>query len=179
MLKIRVLLSKEGDLRTEVGPLDDLPFDLMSRAYFNPDKEVPSHPGYIITAYLDTEATSSSPFTSIKTTHRPHYDAARKRAEIASFKELKEVILFNEKDEITEASTYSVAFWRDGKWVTPPLDSGCLAGTARAWMLEHGLIAEKVVPRESLQDEEWVLLSNGAKGVQLGKVSLDLVRNKT
>ena len=142
---------------------------------FNPTTGTIAHPEAILTIKVDTVPTPSSQFTQNKTSHRPHYDAARVRAGIIDRKEKKEVLLFNEAGEVTECSITNVYFWRNGQWVTPKKESGCLPGVARRWMLENGRAVEGTVRKEEVQDGELVLLSNGLYIAQLGRVDLSPV----
>jgi hypothetical protein len=87
----------------------------------------------------DTVRTKPSPYTSYKTTSREMYKAARERVGIKDMAEKREVLIISEKDgEIMEGSLTSVFFWRDGKWITPPVSSGGQVGTTRRWALEKG-----------------------------------------
>ena len=72
---------------------------------------------------LDTTTTPSSPYTLLKTTKREVYDKSRERAlpENPASAVHREVILFNEVNEVTEGTLTSLYFWRGGKWVTPPV----------------------------------------------------------
>lgn len=98
---------------------------------------------------VDVDKTSSSPYTHYKTTRRQMYDAARKRTGITG-PELKEVLLVNsDSGVIMDGSISTVYFWRNGRWVTPPVPpkygkesgSGGLDGTTRRWALErYGLL---------------------------------------
>ncbi len=53
--------------------------------------------------------------------------------------------LWNERGELTETRVANLLVLLDGEWLTPPVECGLLAGTYRAWMLEQGLIRERVV----------------------------------
>jgi 4-amino-4-deoxychorismate lyase len=87
----------------------------------------------------DTARTKSSPYTSYKTTSRDIYTAARERVGIKDMAEKREVLIISQKDgEIMEGSLTSVFFWRDVKWITPPVSSGGQVGTTRRWALEKG-----------------------------------------
>ncbi|KAF2871586.1 hypothetical protein BDV95DRAFT_618968 [Massariosphaeria phaeospora] len=72
---------------------------------------------------LDSAPTLSSPFTLLKTTHRDFYDASRERAlpENLVAPAYREVMLYNECQELTEGSMTSLYVFRGGKWVTPPV----------------------------------------------------------
>ena len=73
------------------------------------------------------------------------YDAARERANIRPGV-MKEVLVVNRDDQsVMEGSTTTPYFWRDGRWVTPPVSakfswkdgSGGQDGTSRRWALER------------------------------------------
>ncbi|KDQ10738.1 hypothetical protein BOTBODRAFT_489051 [Botryobasidium botryosum FD-172 SS1] len=171
--RLRILLSESGELLGSAYPTDPRPFDLTVASTFNPsapDSDETPYTGPIISVYIDTESTPQSMFTSYKTTSREHYTAARTRAEIAPDSRAEEVLLWNERGEITEGSIRNVAFWRDGGWVTPSAEGGCLAGVMRRWLIESERVREGRVLREEVVIGEWVLLSNGVEGCSLGKV---------
>ncbi|KAI1402920.1 aminotransferase [Hypoxylon fuscum] len=92
----------------------------------------------------------------------------------------KEVLLINDDGHIMEGSISTPYFWRDGKWVTPPIPaqfnasqgSGGNDGTTRRWALERGLVTEQVVLADSLVDGEECWISNGLRGFIFGKVKL-------
>ncbi|KAK5632100.1 hypothetical protein RRF57_007814 [Xylaria bambusicola] len=95
---------------------------------------------------VDKQSTTQSEFTHFKTTHRPMYEEARLRAGIKSPADKKEVLLVNHKDgSIMEGSITTPYFWRNGRWVTPPVaeefdiarGSGGNRGTSRRWALER------------------------------------------
>ncbi|CAK7204543.1 Aminodeoxychorismate lyase [Sporothrix eucalyptigena] len=130
---------------------------------------------------LDDDKTTSSPYTHYKTTRRQIYDAARKRAGITG-PELKEVLLVNSSSGvIMDGSISTVYFWRNGRWVTPPVPpkygkengSGGLDGTTRRWALERKLAVEEEVKADSLQHGEECWMSNGVRGYLFGKVNLE------
>lgn len=164
----------------EIAPVKPRPFDLLEASTLKPQHlEETSWPPSIehaipiLTIYLDTSPTPSSAFTSYKTTNREHYNASRARAGITSLSTPEEVVLYNETGEVTEGSIRNVAFWRAGSWVTPRLESGCLAGTVRRWLLEElgdGCFKEGRIMRDEVVHGEWVLTSNGVEGCSIGRM---------
>ena len=166
----------EGILTATIIPTDTLEAgDPFFTARFKPgDDTVPSP---LWSVYLDTQPTPTSLFTTTKSTYREPYDAARNRTNLAPLQfatTAEEVLLYNPEGEITESSVSNVALWRDGKWSTPPLQAGCLNGTVRQWLIEHGLVceAEKAeLIKDSLKLGEWILLFNAVSGCRLGKVT--------
>lgn len=172
-LQIRVLLSSVGELRVEAHPTRPFTRDPLRAASIstNPQTIPPSDlPSPIFSVYLDTRPTPASAFTAFKTTSRAHYDAARARRGIADRRELREVLLYNERGEVSEGSVRNVAFWRGDGWVTPPERSGGLPGTVRRYLLEKGLVKEGIVRVADVRVGEYVLLSNGWDGTVLGRV---------
>lgn len=154
-------------------------WDPTRAAQFNPDTSmIPNETG-IVTVYLDAQPTQLSLFTTTKTTHREHYNAARSRLELQigqSLSATEDVLIFNPANEIMETSICNIAFWRSGRWVTPSASTGCLPGIARRYLLEQALITEladgKALKTTDVINGEWLLLFNGARGAQLGKLDL-------
>ena len=96
-----------------------------------------------------------------KTTHRTVYDEAK-----ADFPDADDVILWNERGEVTESCVGNVVTRRDGRWVTPPVECGLLAGTFREHLLETGMIVEAVIPVDELKSAGEIFLINSVRGWQ-------------
>jgi branched-subunit amino acid aminotransferase/4-amino-4-deoxychorismate lyase len=77
----------------------------------------------------------SSPISGIKTTSRAELVYARLEAERAG---ADDAIFLTTDGRITEATTSNVLLIRGDVCATPRLGTGLLAGTARAWLMEHG-----------------------------------------
>ncbi len=90
-----------------------------------------------------------------KTTARGVYARAR-----AGRDDVDDVLLWNERDEITESTIANVAIERDGELVTPPLSSGLLPGTLRAHLLAKGDVVEGVVSKEEVRERRLWLLNS-------------------
>ncbi|KAI1350888.1 putative 4-amino-4-deoxychorismate protein [Xylaria sp. FL0043] len=130
---------------------------------------------------VDGQTTTKSEFTHFKTTHRPMYEEARYRAGINNPTDKREVLLINENDgSIMEGSITTPYFWRNSRWVTPPVarefnlaeGSGGNSGTSRRWALERNLVVEEVIYADSLVDGEECWISNGVRGFIHCKVKL-------
>jgi len=171
---IRITLSYEGTLNYATLPGSVYQYDIFAMASWSPEKGNSGHSDLVYTVYLDNKPTTPSDFTSYKTTRREHYNAARDRAGIKSRNENKEVILVNDEGQIMEGSVTCVGFWRNGTWIMPPLSAGGLAGVDRRWLLEQGKIKEEIILKDDLKEGEYVLLTNGWIGAQLGKLRLSI-----
>ena len=94
-----------------------------------------------------------------KTTNRNTYDNAR-----ASCPGFDDVILWNNREEVTESSIANVVIRREGRLITPPIACGLLSGAYRQHLLEEGKIAEEIIHVEDLARAERVFLINSVRG---------------
>jgi branched-chain amino acid aminotransferase len=81
-----------------------------------------------------------------------------------------EAIFGNTRGELCEGTGSNVFVVRDGVVLTPPLDSGCLAGITREltieWTREAGLeVREESLPLSVLQDCDEVFITSSTKDV--------------
>jgi len=139
--RVRLLLSRDGLLRCEHKPLS---------------REAASGPPRI--AFAREPVDSRNVFLYHKSTHRANYE---NRA--ASRPDLDDVILINERGEITESTIANVAVVLNGTWWTPPIECGLLPGVYRAELLEQGKLQEKVLRPEDLERAEAIYLLNSVR----------------
>ncbi len=102
---------------------------------------------------------SADPLLFHKTTDRAVYTS---RA--AAHPGCDEIVLTNERGEVTEACTGNLVARIDGSLWTPPLDSGLLPGVLRAELLRAGKIRERTLRPEDLQDADEVWIVNSVRG---------------
>jgi para-aminobenzoate synthetase/4-amino-4-deoxychorismate lyase len=101
----------------------------------------------------------AEPMLFHKTTLRHRYEEAKAR-----HPDVEDVVLTNVRGEVTEATIANVAARLDGRWWTPPLDSGLLPGTAREAMLEDGTLDERILTVEEFLAADEVALVSDARG---------------
>jgi len=94
-----------------------------------------------------------------KTTHRQVYERAR-----AARPDCDDVILWNTRGEITESTLANVVVRLDGRYYTPPVECGLLAGVYRGHLLQRGLLRERVLTPDDLRRAEAVYLINSVRG---------------
>lgn len=94
-----------------------------------------------------------------KTTHRRVYERAR--AEIPG---VDDVLLWNPRGEVTESTIANLFVERDGELLTPPVESGLLAGTERAELLARGEAREAILYRDDVAGADRILLINSVRG---------------
>jgi branched-subunit amino acid aminotransferase/4-amino-4-deoxychorismate lyase len=148
-LKIKLVVSRQGDIKVEQLKIPDVSLQNLfparlphpTRASLDDEPER----AMVFTLLVDRTATTRSEYTHFKTTKRDMYDAARQRAGI-TYADPAEVLVIDQCDgSIMEGTFTTPYFWRDGRWVTPPVaahfsrDEGCGGqdGTSRRWALER------------------------------------------
>ncbi len=100
------------------------------------------------------------PWLYHKTTRREVYDEA-----LRSRPDCDEVLLWNTRGELTEATRSNIAVEMEGQLLTPPLAGGLLAGTLRERLLAEGRLRERVIRVEELAGRR-VFLMNSVRGLQ-------------
>jgi para-aminobenzoate synthetase / 4-amino-4-deoxychorismate lyase len=101
---------------------------------------------------------SRDPFLANKTTNRRVYDAARQARP-----DVDDVILSNERGEITEATLANIVAEIDGVRYTPPLACGLLGGTFRGELLASGQIQERMLTRADVTRASRLWLINSVR----------------
>lgn len=146
--KVRLLLNSDGDL--------DIADELLPPQ---------SHQPRIGRVRMATERTDSADrWLYHKTTQRPLYAQAFKAAVDAGF---DDVLFTNERGELTEGAISNVFIKKDGKWLTPPVESGLLPGVYRRHLLETRANAEeRVLYPEDLRRADAVYLCNALRGLR-------------
>ena len=138
--RVRLLLEPGGKIRVEPRPLE-------------PGRRT----WQVALAWRPVDPASR--FLYHKTTNRAVYDEAR-----ADFPRHDDVILWNEKGEITESSIANVAARIRGQWITPPVSCGLLPGIYRRHLVEKGRIREGVIRHRDLENAERLALINSVRG---------------
>jgi para-aminobenzoate synthetase/4-amino-4-deoxychorismate lyase len=101
---------------------------------------------------------SQDPFLANKTTHRVVYETARR-----AHPDVDDVILWNERGEITEATIANVVVEIDGVRYTPPLACGLLSGTFRGELVASGQVRERVLTRADVSGAPHLWLINSVR----------------
>jgi branched-chain amino acid aminotransferase len=88
-----------------------------------------------------------------------------------------EVLLLNERGEVSECTSANVFIAREGEVLTPPLDSGCLPGVTREILIEiapaEGIpIREKTLHLEDFMTASEVFITSTTRNL-LPVVSID------
>jgi para-aminobenzoate synthetase/4-amino-4-deoxychorismate lyase len=138
--RIRLMVSEAGVIRIETAMFD-------------------SDPSPWRVALASDPVDSGNHFLFHKTTNRTVYDQRR-----LEFPDFDDVILWNEKRELTESTLANIVLRTGDRLYTPPIDSGLLAGTMRAELLEQGRIMERSLKIEDLFLADELFLINSVRG---------------
>jgi para-aminobenzoate synthetase/4-amino-4-deoxychorismate lyase len=137
---VRLTLARDGALSTDVR---DLP----------PAKEP-------VRVALDDEPVDPSDLWLFhKTTRRAPYGRRRERRP-----DVDDVVLVNDRGEVTESTIANLAVRLDGTWVTPPIDAGLLPGTYRTVLLREGGLIERPVTVDELRGAGELALLSSVRG---------------
>ena len=101
---------------------------------------------------------STNPFLYHKTTNRQVYDVRRNR-----HPQSDDIVLQNERGELTECSIGNLVIHRDGRYLTPSVESGLLEGTFRAELLDSGQIEEVILFACDLESAEELFMINSVR----------------
>jgi len=148
--KVRLLVSKDGSMKVETGPVDvggDDPTVVLSRVPVD----------------------SADRFLFHKTTRRELY---RTEYEIADAAGHLDAIFLNERGEVTEGSRTNLYVQTNGELVTPPVSCGLLPGTVRQELIDAGKATERILSADDLADAEAVFVSNAILGLRQVRVVL-------
>lgn len=142
--KVRLLVGKTGQFVIENYPIEVKADGL----------NLVEKPVQIAAQPID----ASDPFLFHKTTNRGVY-----QKNLQQFPTAKDVILWNERGEITESCYGNIVVFDGQNYWTPPLECGLLNGVFRQYLLEKGLIQERIILKEALEKMETVFLINSVR----------------
>ncbi|MGD0537105.1 MAG: bifunctional anthranilate synthase component I family protein/class IV aminotransferase [Verrucomicrobiota bacterium] len=139
--KVRALLAADGTFACEAAPIE------------------PPHADAPLRVCLATAPVATNDvFLYHKTTHRSVYAQARQQQPDAD-----DVLLWNERGELTEASSSNLVVEINDERFTPPVSCGLLAGTFRETLLREGRIRERIIRPDELRTATRVFLINSVR----------------
>jgi para-aminobenzoate synthetase/4-amino-4-deoxychorismate lyase len=136
--KVRLWVAREGSVRSRWEPAAS---------------NTPLRVGFAAAPVSSTDV-----YLFHKTTRRQVYENA-----LRARPDCDDVLLFNERGELTESTIANVVINLDGIRYTPPVDCGLLAGTFRAVLLERGEVHERVLTREDVLRSREIHLINSVR----------------
>lgn len=146
--KVRLLLTgADGDFGIDSEPLAPLDPARIGRVSISPHRTGPAE----VMLYH-------------KTTQRARYALAHRDA---SRKGCDDVLFLNLRGEVTEGAISNVFVEKAGRWFTPPVECGLLAGVFRRHLLEtRPEIEERVLSLDDLRTADAVYVTNAVRGLR-------------
>jgi para-aminobenzoate synthetase/4-amino-4-deoxychorismate lyase len=139
--RVRIGLDRGGDLAVEV-------------------REMPAAGPGPVELVVDPEPVdSASPWLQHKTTRRDPY-----RVRALRHPEADDVVLVNQRGEVTETTIANLAVRLDGQWWTPPTTCGCLPGVERGRLLDAGRLRERVLTVADLSTADGLAVLSSLRG---------------
>ncbi|CAN5858241.1 aminodeoxychorismate synthase component I [soil metagenome] len=138
--KLRLRLARDGAVRVESQRLP-------------PESAAP-----VKVAICAEPVDSRDPMLYHKTTRREPYDRRR-----AAHPDRDDVLVVNERGELTESTLANLVVARNGELWTPPVDAGLLPGVFREVLLREGEIRERTLRPEDLWEADGVYLINSVR----------------
>jgi para-aminobenzoate synthetase/4-amino-4-deoxychorismate lyase len=137
-LKVRLTVSRTGELVIEHEPVE--------------------FASAVTLALAENPVRRTDVFLYHKTTNRQVYEKALKGRT-----DCDDVLLWNEKGEITESTMANVIAELAGEMFTPPTECGLLPGTFRESLLAEGVLTERVIALEDLDAYDSLYLINSVR----------------
>lgn len=148
--RVRLLVSHAGEITVTCTALQTAPDDWLAASA---DAE------RVNVALALKPVDSQHQFLRYKTTARAAYDA-----HIDNAPEAFDILLWNERDEITEFTRANVVISLDGKLLTPRLACGLLPGVLRSELLEKKIIHDAIIRRDDLKRANGIWFINSVRG---------------
>jgi para-aminobenzoate synthetase/4-amino-4-deoxychorismate lyase len=155
--RVRLTLARDGAVVAEADPVAEA-------LSVTPGREVP-----VVLAVDDEPVHPDDVFLYHKTTLRRPYLVRQRRHVRAD-----DVVMLNERGEVTETTVGNIVALVDGRWVTPPLASGCLPGVMRSVLLDEGVIIEAPLTITDLRAADEIGVINSVRGWQRARVDSNL-----
>ncbi len=148
-LVVRVTLARNGEAVVHTSPAFG-----EFRMEDHPIEDVPAR-----VALDEVPVDSTNPYLFHKTTWRGIYDKALER-----HPDVDDVIMVNERGEVTESTIANVVVRFGDEWWTPRLDSGCLPGVYRQVLIDKGILRERYIAASELSGATGLGLINSVRG---------------
>jgi para-aminobenzoate synthetase / 4-amino-4-deoxychorismate lyase len=139
--KVRLLVNREGAVTIQTAPLNTTELGQSLRV-----------------GIAKIPVNSKDVFLYHKTSNRTVYESA-----MQTRPDCDDVLLWNERGEVTESCNANVVVEESGAFLTPPVRSGLLAGRFRAFLLSQGTIREQVIKVSDLHTYRNIYLINSVR----------------
>ena len=136
--KVRLLVNRNGKITVEVEKINTLPKELL-------------------VSIADEPVNKDDVFLYHKTTNRIMYETRKKN-------NVFDTLLWNQDKEITEFTIGNFVLEKNQTYITPPVESGLLAGTFRDKLLKEGKLKEECIFIDDITKSSSIWLINSVRG---------------
>ncbi|MFA5089766.1 MAG: aminodeoxychorismate synthase component I [Candidatus Omnitrophota bacterium] len=143
--RIRLLLSREGDIRFEYIKIQEDKRQKNATVVISPHKIDPDNV-----------------FLYHKTTNRKLYDSEYKHYSPLGF---SDVLFLNNRNEVCEGAVSNIIIRTREGCFTPLASCGLLPGVFRAYLIKRHKVKEKVISLQELLDADKVFICNSVRGL--------------
>ena len=147
---VRLIISRNGEARTEASPLGG-------------QRTAP-----LAVKFASRPVDDRDPVLFHKTTARARYEKELERC-----RPCDDVILWNDRGEVTESTIANVVVYAEGKNWTPPREAGLLAGTFREELISKGELHVRPITKEELIAASSFFLINSVRGWMPATLAMD------
>jgi len=149
--RVRLTLCRDGSVSVDSEPF--VP-DLSGKA--------------VRVCIADERVDSGDPLLRHKTAVRERYDRIYRSALDRGF---AEALFLNERGEITEGCISNILLRLDGRWCTPPEESGLLNGVYRSYLLRtRPWPRVKAITPDELHRADMILICNSLRGLRQAEI---------
>ncbi|MFZ4718087.1 MAG: chorismate-binding protein [Ilumatobacteraceae bacterium] len=138
--RLRLLLARDGTTATTLDPIAD-------------------EPGPVRLRLAEAAVDSHAELMVHKTSERSVYDEIA-----AQHPDADDVILWNLAGDVVETCRANLLFRIGGRWCTPPLSSGGLAGVGRAALVHEGSVEERRLTIDELRTVDELHVVSALRG---------------
>jgi para-aminobenzoate synthetase / 4-amino-4-deoxychorismate lyase len=140
--RVRLSLSRDGAIRVETGP-----------------RPGPARSAVRLAVVEAPPVDAADVWLFHKTTRREPYERRRRLRPDAD-----DVLLVNTAGRVTESTIANLAVRIDGRWWTPPVGDGLLAGTYRDVLVREGALRERSLSVAEVRAAEELALVSSVRG---------------
>ncbi len=156
--RVRLTLAKDGHIE-----LTSVACELPQHIQL-PASPEPAQSGLPYVVFSEMTIDSASPWFMHKTTRREVYNSEFGAASNAG---ALDCLFLNEKSQVTEGAITNLFIYKSGKYYTPPIECGLLAGTMRRYLLQEQNVDISEIPLTiaDVRNADAVFVCNSVRGV--------------
>jgi len=157
--RVRFVLKKDGRVSLSVSPCNPPPVTTLAV-----EPQVEKNDDLQLVDFSEMIMNTDSPWCFHKTTMRDLYNSEYKKAQQQG---LFELLFCNHDGQVTEGCISNVIIYHEGRYLTPPVECGLLAGVMRDKLLADQSVdlVEGILTRDMVASAEAIFICNSVRGI--------------